>query len=79
VVELSELWPRYGYPNDLLLMLAARGLYVAEVPVRPVYADERSGLRAWHVATIAWVILRRALLERRRARVQRAERSLTSA
>src|SRR5262245_24163702 len=47
-LPLGELWPRYGYPNDLLLMLAARGLRVAEVAVRPVYADEASGVRPWH-------------------------------
>jgi glycosyltransferase involved in cell wall biosynthesis len=58
-LPLDELWPRYGYPNDLLLLLAAHGLRVAEVPVRPVYADERSGLRPWHVVSIAGVIGRR--------------------
>jgi glycosyltransferase involved in cell wall biosynthesis len=63
-VPLSELWPRYGYPNDLLGMLAARGLTVAEVPVRPVYADERSGVRPWHAATVLGVIAHRAFRER---------------
>ncbi len=58
-LPLAELWPRYGYPNDLLGMLAAAGLIVAEVPVKPVYADERSGLRAHHVLTIMGVIARR--------------------
>lgn len=58
-LPLGELWPRYGYPNDLLGMLAAEGLRVAEVPVRPVYADEGSGLRPYHVFTIAGVIARR--------------------
>ena len=55
----SELWPRYGYPNDLLLLLAAHELCVVEVPVRPVYADEASGLRPWHVLSILGVIARR--------------------
>jgi glycosyltransferase involved in cell wall biosynthesis len=58
-LPLDELWPRYGYPNDLLLLLAAHGFRVTEVPVRPVYADERSGLRPWHVVNIAGVIGRR--------------------
>ncbi|HTQ07034.1 MAG TPA: glycosyltransferase family 2 protein [Polyangiaceae bacterium] len=58
-LPLDELWPRYGYPNDLLLLLAARGLRVVEVPVRPVYADERSGLRVWHVLSILGVVWRR--------------------
>ena len=58
-LPLGELWPRYGYPNDLLGMLAAAGSRVMDVPVRPVYADEQSGLRAHHVVTIALVIARR--------------------
>lgn len=58
-LPLDELWPRYGYPNDLLALLARGGFRVAEVPVRPVYADEASGLRPWHVVTILAVIARR--------------------
>lgn len=58
-LPLSELWPRYGYPNDILGMLADAGCEVAEVPVRAVYADEESGLRLHHLFTIAAVIARR--------------------
>jgi len=58
-LPLADLWPRFGYPNDLLLLLAARGQRVVEVPVRPVYADEKSGLRPWHILQILGVILRR--------------------
>ena len=64
-LPLDELWPRYGYPNDLLGMLAARGLRVTEVPVRPVYAGERSGIRPWHAAVVAFVIMRRWVKSRR--------------
>jgi glycosyltransferase involved in cell wall biosynthesis len=68
-LPLAELWPRYGYPNDLLLMLAAEGMRVVEVPVRPVYADESSGLRPWHAVAILGVIARRY------ARVARSTKS----
>jgi len=71
-LPLEDLWPRFGYPNDLLGMLAARGLSVVEVPVRPVYGDERSGVRAWHALSILVLILRRYLRERP------ARRALTS-
>lgn len=63
-LPLSDLWPRFGYPNDLLGMLAARGLSVCEVPVRPVYADEQSGVRPWHALSILGLIARRYLRER---------------
>lgn len=63
-LPLADLWPRFGYPNDLLGMLAARGLSVMEVPVRPVYADEQSGVRAWHALSILALIARRYLRER---------------
>ena len=57
-IDLEALWPGYGYPNDLLSLLAARGLRIAEVPVRAVYADEVSRLRARHVPVVAAVVAR---------------------
>ena len=60
-IPLRSLWPRYGYPNDLLGMLAAAGLAVVEVPVRPIYAAEKSGVRPWHAATAAWLAVRRSI------------------
>jgi glycosyltransferase involved in cell wall biosynthesis len=77
-LPLDELWPRYGYPNDLLGMLAARGLTVTEVPVRPVYADEQSGVRPWHAATVLGVIARRWRKERG-AQPRTARSTMTSA
>ena len=63
-LPLAELWPRFGYPNDLLLLLAQHGLRVQEVEVRPVYRDEQSGVRPWHALLIVGLIARRALYGR---------------
>jgi glycosyltransferase involved in cell wall biosynthesis len=67
-LPLEELWQRYGYPNDLLGLLAAHDQDVVEVPVRPVYAGEQSGIRPWHAAVVAYVILRRWYLSRAQRR-----------
>jgi len=44
-LDVARLWNRYGYPNHLLGALAQGGFRVVDVRVRPVYADEVSGVR----------------------------------
>lgn len=66
------MWARYGYPNDLLGTLSRHGFRIREVPVKPVYRGEKSGLRAWHLFTIGYVVGRvavRRVLADRQARV----------
>ncbi len=55
----SNIWPRYGYPNDILVVLGRQRQRIFEVPVRPVYRDEASGVRWWHALAIIGVIARR--------------------
>lgn len=56
VLDLDRIWPRYGYPNDLIARVVEAELTLVEVPVRPVYRDEQSGLRPWHVLTMLRLI-----------------------
>lgn len=65
VLDLGGLWPSFGYPNDLLGALAARGLRVREVAVRPIYGSEQSKLRLRHLPPIFFLIARAALRRRR--------------
>lgn len=69
-IDLDALWPRYGYPNDLLGELARAGVSIGEAPVRPVYRGEASGIRPWHVGTVMF-LLTRAALRRASKREQR--------
>jgi glycosyltransferase involved in cell wall biosynthesis len=56
--DLEGLYPRYGYPNDLLVRLNVHNFRVADVPIRPLYGvGERSKMRLWKVIpTMSWLI-----------------------
>ncbi len=61
----ATLWPRYGYPNDVIARLASADVAIVDVPVRPVYRDEESGVRLRDAAlTVPFVIARAALRQR---------------
>lgn len=70
-LPLEALWAGYGYPNDLLAMLAERRLRVVDAPVRPVYADEKSGIGLRHALVVIPYVLLRALLRRFTGAVKR--------
>jgi glycosyltransferase involved in cell wall biosynthesis len=57
-LDLDGLWTGYGYPNDLLSQLVLRDLRIIETPVRAVYADEVSRLKARHLPVVAGLIAR---------------------
>lgn len=59
LIPLEDIYPRYGMPNDLLVTLNIYSMRVMDVPVRPVYADEVSGLKIRRVVfTLSFLLLR---------------------
>ncbi len=78
-IAVAELFPRYGYPNDLLSRLHVADVRVADVPVRPIYGERwKSGINFRTVIhPIPWVLVsswgaRLAAQARRRVQTYRA-------
>ncbi|HUT77241.1 MAG TPA: glycosyltransferase family 2 protein [Polyangia bacterium] len=67
-LDLPRLYARYGFPNDLLAHLHSTGSRLSQVPVRPIYGDEVSGI-SWFTALVRvpLVLVRSWLARRRRA------------
>ena len=59
-LDLHRLYPRYGFPNDLLVHLNVWNARVRDFPQKPVYGvGERSGMKISRVIpTISWLLLR---------------------
>ena len=60
LIDLDNLYPRYGFPNDLLVHLNVWNRRVRDYPSRPIYGvGERSGIRLWKVVpAISWLLLK---------------------
>ena len=59
-LDLDRLYPRYGFPNDMLVHLNVVNARVRDVPSRPVYGvGERSGIKLRNVVPrISWLLLK---------------------
>ena len=59
-LDLDELYPRYGFPNDMLVHLNVQNARVRDVPSRPIYdVGERSGIRFRSVVPrISWLLFK---------------------
>ena len=57
-LDLDRVYPRYGFPNDLLVHLNVWNARVRDVPSRPIYnVGETSGIRLHHVVPrISWLL-----------------------
>lgn len=59
-LPIERLYPRYGYPNDLLAWLNVLGSRVAQVTVRPIYGDETSGIHPLGIVPRLILVLARS-------------------
>jgi glycosyltransferase involved in cell wall biosynthesis len=59
-LDLDRLYPRYGFPNDLLVHLNVWNARVRDFPSKPVYGvGERSGIKLTRVVPrISWLLLK---------------------
>jgi glycosyltransferase involved in cell wall biosynthesis len=59
-INLDDLYPSYGYPNDMLVRLNVRNFRVADVHITPRYGiGERSSMKVWKVIpTVSFLLLR---------------------
>jgi glycosyltransferase involved in cell wall biosynthesis len=59
-LDLGRLYPRYGFPNDLLVHLNVQNARVRDVPSRPIYdVGEASGIRLRSVVPrISWLLFK---------------------
>jgi len=60
VLQLDRLYPRYGFPNHLLVELNNYDFRVRDVPIRPIYnIGEVSGIRLPKVIpTLSWLLVK---------------------
>ena len=59
-LDLERLYPRYGFPNDVLVHLNVQNARVRDVPSRPIYdVGERSDIRLRSVVPrISWLLFK---------------------
>jgi glycosyltransferase involved in cell wall biosynthesis len=60
LLDLDRIYPRYGFPNDMLVHLNVVNSRVRDVPSRPVYGvGEKSGIRLGRVIpSISWLLMK---------------------
>ncbi|MGB2951823.1 MAG: glycosyltransferase family 2 protein [Gaiellaceae bacterium] len=60
LLDLDRIYPRYGFPNDMLVHLNVWNARVRDFPSRPIYGvGERSGIRLRRVVpSISWLLVK---------------------
>ncbi len=73
-LNLSRIYTRYGFPNDLLAHLYTVQARLAQVTVRPVYGAEKSGISLYTAFFRVPRVLLRAFVYRLRHRPSRLDK-----
>ena len=61
-LNLDDIYPRYGYCNDILVKLSSARARVKQIPMPAVYGCEKSKIRYWYyIPTVSWLLLRNFL------------------
>ncbi|MFY9558287.1 MAG: glycosyltransferase family 2 protein [Blastocatellia bacterium] len=71
LLELNELYDRYGFPTEMFLAACRAGLVVKSVPVRTIYGDEVSGVNPLTTIPAIFFLIARGYIRRRRSDVKR--------
>lgn len=64
LLPLDDIYPRYGMPNDFLVTLNIYNMRVMDVPVRPVYGEEKSGINIRRIIFTLSLLLVRLFIKR---------------
>jgi glycosyltransferase involved in cell wall biosynthesis len=64
-LNLSSLYDRYGFPNEMFFAVCRAGLKVESVAVRAVYDDEVSGINPFTAVPVIGYLILRSYLRRR--------------
>jgi glycosyltransferase involved in cell wall biosynthesis len=64
LLDLNALYDRYGYPNDLLAKLNIHDIPVADVPIRPIYHHNHSGIKIIRALFFMNFVLARSFIYR---------------
>ncbi len=59
-VPFEQLYDRYGFANDILVMLNGYGFRIADVPHKALYGEEKSYIKyRTFIPNLSWLLLRR--------------------
>jgi glycosyltransferase involved in cell wall biosynthesis len=58
-LDLDNIYPRYGYCNDILAKLSAAKIKIKCVAMPSVYGDEKSKIKYWnYIPSVSWLLLK---------------------